>query len=697
MIARTLMLVQIALRNLFASPMNWVIGGLMAIGTLSVLVGGALLDSLDVAMSRSITGSVTGHAQVYSAASKDELSIYGQMGAESDLTPMEDFPKVKAALLSVPNVKAVVPMGINSAMSTYGNVADLALERLRALYNKREAGEAPPQEQFDSQKAHVRQIIRVLTASLEKTHALSAKTDEDPREKAALQKAESDEFWADFETDPFAALEFLENEIAPQVAQADVVYLRYVGTDLDAYRGSFDRMKIVDGQMVPKGQRGFLISKFLYEEMFKLKNARRLDKLHEAITQSGNQIAKDATLQRYVKENQSQTQEILLQLGPLQTQEATRRLSKALDSKKASLEELLVELFTTDDSNLVARYEIFYQQLAPLLDLYKVRMGDALTLKAFTRSGYVQSANVKVYGTFDFEGLEKSPLAGGLSLVDLMTFRDLYGYMSADKKEELERLQRESGARAVARERAEEELFGGGQEVVGEATAGTIDESSSLAADRRRTPENLDRVYSQEEIESGVVLNAAVLLKDPKQLVPTLQRIEELSKEKQLGLKIAGWQKASGLLGQFVFVAKAGLFFAVAIIFIVAMVVINNAMMMATIQRTQTIGTMRAIGAQRGFVLAMVLVETLVLGLTFGSLGAAIGTGIVWALAYKGIPATTDVMYFFFSGPRLHPSQTLSNHLMAVGIILFVSAVSTLIPALVATRVSPLSAMQSED
>ena len=39
-------------------------------------------------------------------------------------------------------------------------------------------------------------------------------------------------------------------------------------------------------------------------------------------------------------------------------------------------------------------------------------MGDTLTITAFTRSGYVQSVNVKVYGTFQFRGLEKSALAG---------------------------------------------------------------------------------------------------------------------------------------------------------------------------------------------------------------------------------------------------------------------------------------------
>ena len=49
--------------------------------------------------------------------------------------------------------------------------------------------------------------------------------------------------------------------------------------------------------------------------------------------------------------------------------------------------------------------------------------------------------------------------------------------------------------------------------------------------------------------------------------------------------------------------------FAVIIFFGVALVIINNAMVMATLQRVKEIGTMRAIGAQRRFVLVLVVVE----------------------------------------------------------------------------------------
>ena len=99
-----------------------------------MVLGSSLLDSVDRAMSRSIIGSVAGHIQVYSAKSKDELEVMGgfELRAAPTSSRIDDFAKLRATLLGVPNVKAVVPMGISGAIVTSGNTIDLALAELRA-------------------------------------------------------------------------------------------------------------------------------------------------------------------------------------------------------------------------------------------------------------------------------------------------------------------------------------------------------------------------------------------------------------------------------------------------------------------------------------------------------------------------------------------------------------------------------------
>jgi ABC-type lipoprotein release transport system permease subunit len=164
-----------------------------------------------------------------------------------------------------------------------------------------------------------------------------------------------------------------------------------------------------------------------------------------------------------------------------------------------------------------------------------------------------------------------------------------------------------------------------------------------------------------------------------------------------LPLKAISWQAASGFIGQFVNMAQMVLSVAVLIIFVVALVIINNAMVMATLQRVQEIGTLRAVGAQRRFILWMLVIEAMVVGALFGALGAAVGAGIIAWIGQVGIPAFSDIATFFFSGPALHPSLGATSLVVALVIVLFVSVLSSLYPAWLAMRISPRQAMQSEE
>ncbi|MFN0064374.1 MAG: ABC transporter permease [Myxococcaceae bacterium] len=703
MIGKIRVLFRIAFRNLFSSWINLIIGLLMLGGTVLVVVGGSLVESVLDAMSRSIVGSIGGHVQVYSAEAKGDLELFGGMGGEdADIGVIPRFDVLERAIKTVPNVAEVVPMGIRGAFLSSGNTIDITLSRLRAAVRSVKEGDASEatQKEVESLKAHVRQILGVLQKDVQKLTETISKDPFDPLEREALERASSDAFWQGFDADPYGGLEFLENKIAGQIPDGDLVYLRYVGTDLQRFQRTFDRMKLVDGSFVPPGQRGFLFAKFSYEEYFKLKNARRLDKLKEGV-ENGKTIATDTEMQRWVRENQAQTREIVLQLDPLKTQSAVSRLQDFLRSKEPELAKLLTEFFGTTDTNLRERYAFFYRELAPLLELYRVRIGDPLTVSTVSRGGYLKSVNVKIYGTFDFKGLEKSPLGGFSNLMDLMTFRDLYGFPSAAEVEELKSLKQQSGVPDIDRQSAEAALFGEEARTVMQTKAQSINEADLLAdnvqVSRKQREALLERVYSQKEIDEGVALNAAVLLKNPKLLPETLPAIEKAGEAAGVKLKVVSGIQAAGIFGQFVTLARVGLSVVVGIIFLVILVILNNAVMMATLARVKEIGTLRAIGAQRGFVLAMVCIETLVLGLAFGALGLGLGAALVSWIHHTGIAARTDEMYFFFSGPVLRPIVSVGTLIPALTAVFGVSFLSTLYPAVVATRVSPLEAMQSDE
>jgi ABC-type lipoprotein release transport system permease subunit len=695
-------IVVIAFRNLFASRLKTlIVGGIILFGSMLVVVGTALVDSVDASMSRSIIGSVTGHIQVYNAKSADELAVMGNFQMEgADLEQIDDFKTMREALLKVPNVKAVVPMGLSGAMVPAGNSVDVVLEKLRDLVRRQQAGE-DVKAAIASQKDHVRQIVAVLATDMANVGKVLNDKAVAPEERAAIARATAPDFWDEFDQDPLGTLEFLENRIAPLASDADMLFLRYVGTDPAAFAKSFDRMKIVDGTTIPPGRRGFLFSKWMYEEQVKLKTAHRLDVIHDAILKRDKAIATDPDLQRLVKQNATEVKEIMLQLDSQQTDAFRAKLQKELASQESDVSKLLAEFFRVDDGNIMRRYKFFYDELAPSLTLYRVRVGDTLTIKAFTKSGYVQSRNLRVYGTFTFEGLEDSHLAGNLNLMDMVSFRELYGFATPERDREIQAIKAAAGLKEIDRDHAEAELFGAQpSEPESPAAVATVDDADAVLrglAGKHKRERREDQAYDAAQLEQGVVLNAAVIVRDPRRIPQTMRDIEAAGTRAGLTLKAIDWQKASGLVGQFVTMIRYVLYISVLIIFAVALVVINNALVMTTLERIAEIGTLRAVGAQRRFLLGMLLVEALAVGGLFGAIGSALGAGIVAVLRIVGIPAVNDIFYFFFSGPRLHPGLSVANLAIALAIVLVVSGASSIYPGLIAMRVSPRQAMQSDE
>ena len=700
-------LLEMAMRNLVASRVRTlVVGGIVALGVVVVVLGSSLLDSIDVGMTRSIQDSLGGHVQLYNAASRDALALYGGTMGESVLEPIEDFARLKAAALTVPGVRQVVPMGIDQAMVSMGNVFDVALERLRADVRRRLERGAPAEDpDYEAHKAHLRRMATLLQQELRQAREIADETSGVYKDRKAdfdaLEQAVQGGFWDQFDLDPLASLEFLENRVAPLSLDGGFTFIRYVGTDPEAFQKAFPGAQVVEGSAIPPGQRGALLGKLYAEEWLKLRAARRLDKIKEARELHGRKIAKDEELQRWVKENTGQTRDILLQLDPARTREAARRLQAALSTQEADPARLVSALLDTDDATFDERYRIFYAELAPLLQLYSVKVGDFITIKAPSRSGYVNSVNVPVYGFVEFRGLERSALAGMMSVLDVHSWRDLYGYLTPERAAEIRKLKDRAGATMVAREDAEAALFGeAGPAPEQSAAPRAIDESTLLAgaSGKQSRQELFQRRYTQGETDAGVALNAAVILDDPRRIGETMPRLVEAAARAGMKVKAVTWLEAAGIVGQSMGLLRMVLYLAVLIIFAVALVIINNAMVMATLQRVKEIGTMRAIGAQRRFVLVLVVVEVVTTGLVFGGLGAALGILIVHAVGWTGgIAATNDTMYFLFSGPALIPRLGTASLVTSVVIVFLVSILSALYPAVLAMRVTPLEAMQSDE
>lgn len=692
---------RIALRNILSNKVkSSIVGSIMVFGTMLLVIGTAMLDSVEASMQKVVTSSLAGQLQVYSSKSKDELSLFGGLTASlPEIGEIEDFSKVQENLGDIDNVRAIVPMGITISTGTSGNDIDEVLSELRrAVQTDNEAG-------VEALSGQIRDIASSFLSEYDEKEKITNDMERLKRERAVLEEVRTDAFWDEFTRDPQAQLLWLDTKLAPLASNGRLFFMRVLGTDPQAFKQHFDRFEIAKGEMIPPNQRGLLISKRTHERFLKHKVARGLDRIKQEMELEDRTIQDDELLQARVRRLSRQYRRITFQLDPGEVAELRPKLSAQVGdavASDASIQDLISELLNVTDENFYERYAFFYEEVGPRIELYRINVGDVVPLQSFTRRGYIKAVNVKVWGTFQFKGIEDSDLAGVVNIADLITFRELYGKMTAAQRAELESLRKEIGVEDVSRSSAEDDLFGGSEDslqVEDESGAENFDEFEGVEvmerAERLASVEELK--YEQSELDEGLALNAAIILDNPDDIVRTRAAIEQRIAERGLELKVVDWQEASGLVGQLIIVIRLVLYIAIFIIFLVALVIINNSMVMATMERISEVGTMRAIGAQRSFILVLFMLETLVLGVAAGALGALLGVAVIATLGVVGLPASNEIVRFIFAGPRLYPHVSVSNVVIAASVIFGVSVLSTLYPAIVATRIQPVVAMRGRD
>ncbi|MBT9555713.1 MAG: hypothetical protein IV100_06765, partial [Myxococcales bacterium] len=675
------MIFEIALRNLWASKVRTLlVGGIVYFGALLLTFGNSFLDTIDQNMERSIVNAISGHFQLSQEGAKDKFELFSMDGgSEKDFGQINDFKKVRELVEALPNVKAVIPMGFNFAVVTTGNLLDRRLADLRDSVKTE-----------DTHKTQVTlEVVRRLVDSL-KQEEKTAEAITDAKRKAAaeedtqnLDRAAKDDFWTQFvpsdgwKDKALDALEFLENKIARLMPGEGLVWMMYLGTDIERFRSNFDRFEKVDGELVPPGRRGILFNKRFYEEQLKNKTARRLDEIKERLD-LGTKFEECEDCTQFIKLNIGQARSIAAQLDDDSEASVKKGLAAAVkdvpaDPKGDETLALLKAFFDMNGQNFQERYKLFYDVIAPHILLYSVNIGDTFVLKSFGKGGYVRSVPVKVYGTFRFQGLDKSPITGAFNLVDMTSFRELYGLATPESLAELSEMKKDAGIKDVSAENAEDALFGDESDLVAEGEAKAFEglKEDSLEQARKQYAETIaDRAYTQEEIDSGLVINAAVLLKDDRTAEATGKAIEATLSSAGLGIKVTGWRDAAGIVGIMIMLFNVVLVAATFIFTIVSLIIVNNALMMSTLQRTGEIGTMRAVGASQGVIRRMIGLEAVLLALIFG--GAGVGTAVALLAAFGGgFPVVSDFMQFLAGGTVFVPKLTLSALLIGVGFTLF--------------------------
>lgn len=120
---------------------------------------------------------------------------------------------------------------------------------------------------------------------------------------------------------------------------------------------------------------------------------------------------------------------------------------------------------------------------------------------------------------------------------------------------------------------------------------------------------------------------------------------------------------------------------------------ITNAMWMSVRERTKEIGTMRAVGAQKGFIVRMFLAEAFLLGLFAAAFGAFLASVLILSLNALHIPIANDGVRLFLMTNTFRVSVEAKQILVTLALFSVITCMATIYPAFKASRMKPVEAL----
>lgn len=352
--------------------------------------------------------------------------------------------------------------------------------------------------------------------------------------------------------------------------------------------------------------------------------------------------------------------------------------------------ELLAGSFLKPDQTGLVLSEASAEELAESADR-PVTPGDRLLLTATTQAG-IKVREVPVTGIFRFRNA--MPQIETMSFVDITTLRTLVGMTVSAPAEVILTDEQLAGLGSVD----ESDLFGEGGEggadplPEGSAQGGLVRDAGSDSA----APALLDFGDREETvIDSGAWHFMVVKLHRAGAAARVTADLQQVIDEGGLNAQVMDWLDAAAPFSQLSNGFRTVFNVVVIVVAVVAVIIIMNTLVLSVTERMSEIGTMRAIGARKGFVRRMIGAETVSLAFVFGGAGVVLGVAALIILGATGIRASNLFLRILFGGELLKPAISAGSVVFALVMVAAIAVVSSLYPLAVALRISPRQAMGS--
>lgn len=331
----------------------------------------------------------------------------------------------------------------------------------------------------------------------------------------------------------------------------------------------------------------------------------------------------------------------------------------------------------------------------------KYRVGDDVRIITFGNMGY-KIREVPIRGIFEFKNISSGVGADMISYVDIQTLRSLLG-LSLSFEGEIDLGGDETALFDMG---DESELFSSDMFTVEETESSDFTEEKldnilgESPVSREAGPSGTGPVEAAvsegKGIDSGSWQYILLTIKNPRKLARFLASLNLWFKEQGILASAGDWEAAAGPFATTADVLRTVFNIAILIVGIVALIIMMNTLVISVIERTSEIGTMRALGAKKGFVWRMFLLETLIIVFVFWVAGVILSALTIFILNLIAIPANNPFLQILFAGPALKPDISAVSIFSSAVIVAIIGIIAHIYPVSVALKIPPIRAIQVE-
>lgn len=314
----------------------------------------------------------------------------------------------------------------------------------------------------------------------------------------------------------------------------------------------------------------------------------------------------------------------------------------------------------------------------------KAKIGDRIQISGTSSTGATKIREVTVRGLFTFK--KASDELSSVSLVDIDTLRSLSGMtvgsnLQVDLSEEDEKFLNASV----------ESLFGAEMPVndVAVAQSAPVADYDRLLGDTTARNELL-------RTDSGAYHYILLRLKDGVSQVAVQRDLEKYFAANEIDARVSPWLDGAGTTAKMAYNIKTIFQIIILIIAVVAVIIIMNTLVISISERIPEIGTIRALGGTKTFVLKMITLETLVVSIVAGFAGVVLSAALVLVAGAIGIPIQNDLFKILLGGAVFYPTLHIQTVAIAFGVIAAVGLLSAAYPVVIAVAIPPVTAMLTE-